>query len=84
MPQYYDYDNKTFETGFQEFVKTIALSTTSIFSFNPSADQVKNKLAKLQNKPASSFKNITEDSADYRQGKAALIEEENEKPFIKK
>jgi len=89
IPDYYDFKQKVFkDSGFMTFVKTIALSTKSTFSYNPTAEEIKTKMTKLKKIKANQIPKILNEGdalwGDYCDAKKALIDEEFDRPYLKK
>jgi len=81
------YDPKT-DSGFEALIKSVALSTTSTFGFEPKNGDIIRHLAKSKGKNVKSFpEQIDAESehwGDFSESRQALIDLENEKPYMKK
>ena len=84
-PQY-ETDNADFKT----LIISIALSTSSFFAFEPSSDQYRQLVAKEQKKDAKKLpKEVDKEKnpelwQQYEDAKKKLVNQENEKPYIKR
>jgi len=79
-------DYELSDNGFMTLVKTIALSTTSYFSYTPGNDVVRARYAKdkkinVDKVPKSA--ETEEEKADFKRYAEELIEIENNKPYFK-
>ena len=80
------YDTK--DPGFMELVKTMALSTTSIFSYQPNSEDIRDRIAK---KKKTNIKNIPKDPEpggagyeDHMAMKQEMIDDEKAMNYIKR
>jgi len=86
-PSYSQNDNM-----FMELVKTLALSTTTFFQYQPTDEEVKNWYRKDQKKRGQSVVDIPKESKDWNENqrqvfntaKAAMIAEEKANRFMKR
>lgn len=80
----YDVENKSFRT----LVETIALSTTSFFSFQPDSEVVRSIVAKKIKVNAEKLPKLPESTdplfAEYEAVKEDLIKKEAQKPWSKR
>jgi len=88
VPEYYDNETKTFEDGFVTLAKCLALTTTSYFAYQPTNEDIRNRLAKQKNKNVKSIpKDVKAGDAwyqDFQTCEKELLAIEERTPYIKR